>query len=107
MSTRRAASIRPAEEPARRVRAAPAAACTEIIEDKLPDTVVAGRDGFGEPGWGGPQSPIGDQPHRYFFHLFAVDRPLGLREGASAADVRAAIEGHQLAHGTQVGLFGR
>ena len=45
-------------------------------------------------------------PHRYFFHLYAADRPLGLREGDST-DLCAAIEGHELAHGTLVGLFGR
>jgi phosphatidylethanolamine-binding protein (PEBP) family uncharacterized protein len=50
----------------------------------------AARDGdrrpqrFGELGWGGPQPPIGDEPHRYFFHLYAADRPLGLREGITA-----------------------
>jgi Raf kinase inhibitor-like YbhB/YbcL family protein len=80
---------------------------TGIAEDGLPETAVVGRNGFGELGWGGPQPPIGDEPHRYFFHLYAADRPLGLRAGASADDLRAAIEGHQVAHGTLVGLFGR
>jgi phosphatidylethanolamine-binding protein (PEBP) family uncharacterized protein len=46
-------------------------------------------------------------PHRYFLHLYATDRPRGLREGASAADLCVAIEGYELAHGTLVGLFGR
>jgi phosphatidylethanolamine-binding protein (PEBP) family uncharacterized protein len=46
-------------------------------------------------------------PHRCFLHLYAADRPLGLPEGDSAADLCAAIEGHELAHGTLVGLFGR
>jgi phosphatidylethanolamine-binding protein (PEBP) family uncharacterized protein len=45
-------------------------------------------------------------PHRYFVHLYAADRPLGLREGGSVTDLCAAIEGHELAHGTLVGLFG-
>jgi Raf kinase inhibitor-like YbhB/YbcL family protein len=81
--------------------------CTEIVEGKLPATAVVGRNGFGELGWGGPQPPVGDEPHRYFFHLYALDRSLGLREGVSADELRAAIEGHQLAHGTLVGLFCR
>jgi phosphatidylethanolamine-binding protein (PEBP) family uncharacterized protein len=46
-------------------------------------------------------------PHQYFFYLYAADRPLGLTEGDSAGDLCAAIEGHELAHGTLVGLFGR
>ena len=80
---------------------------TGIAEDGLPDTAVVGRNDFDDLGWGGPQPPIGDDAHRYFFHLYAADRPLGLADGASADDLRAAIEGHQLAHGTLVGLFGR
>jgi Raf kinase inhibitor-like YbhB/YbcL family protein len=63
---------------------------TEIVEDQVPETAVVGRNGFGELGWGGPQPPIGDEPHRYFFHLYAVDRPLGLRQG-EARSVSASV----------------
>lgn len=82
-------------------------ASTGIAEKQVPETAVVGRNGFSELDRGGPQPPIGDQPHRYFFHLYAVDQPLGLREGVTADELRAAIEGHQLAHGTVIGLFGR
>ncbi|WP_245788223.1 YbhB/YbcL family Raf kinase inhibitor-like protein [Amycolatopsis marina] len=66
-----------------------------------------GRNGFGELGWGGPQPPVGDEPHRYFFQLYAVDQPLGLVEAPGAEHVHAAMEGHVLAHGNLVGLFAR
>ncbi|MFD4192753.1 YbhB/YbcL family Raf kinase inhibitor-like protein [Amycolatopsis thermoflava] len=71
------------------------------------DSAVAGRNDFGERGWGGPRPPVGDEPHRYFFRLYAVDRELGLGEDATGQDVRAAIEGHVLSTGTVLGRFGR
>ncbi|WP_411970422.1 YbhB/YbcL family Raf kinase inhibitor-like protein [Saccharothrix longispora] len=80
---------------------------TSLAEGALPEGAVAGRNGYGETGWGGPRPPVGDEPHRYFFRLFAVDRPLGLGEGVTADDLRAAVEGRVLATGTLVGLFGR
>ncbi|TWE28933.1 hypothetical protein FHX69_1602 [Prauserella muralis] len=80
---------------------------TGVPEGQLPDGAVPGRNGFGNLGWDGPQPPVGDDEHRYFFKLYAADRPLGLGEGASAEDVHAAVDGHTLATGTLVGLFGR
>jgi Raf kinase inhibitor-like YbhB/YbcL family protein len=81
---------------------------TPAIEDgRLPQGAACGPNGFGETGWGGPMPPVGDEPHRYVFRLFAVDTPLRLGAGASAAHVRHAVEGHDLATGTLVGLFGR
>jgi Raf kinase inhibitor-like YbhB/YbcL family protein len=80
---------------------------TGIEENSVPKGAVVGRNGFGEPGWGGPRPPVGDEPHRYFFRLYAADRPLGLGAGVTAEDVHAAIEGRLLAKGTLVGLFGR
>ncbi|EHY87187.1 YbhB/YbcL family Raf kinase inhibitor-like protein [Saccharomonospora azurea] len=77
------------------------------IEEAAPSNATLGRNSFGDLGWGGPQPPVGDDPHRYFFRLYAVDRPLGLGEGATAEDVHAADDGHVLATGTLVGLFAR
>jgi hypothetical protein len=73
----------------------------------VPSGAVVRRNGFGEQGWGGPRPPVGDEPHRYIFRVCAVDRPLGLGEGVTSDDVRSAIEGRVLAHGTPVGLFAR
>ena len=65
------------------------------------------RNGFGFAGWGGPQPPVGDDPHRYFFHLYALAEPLTLGEQPTADDVRRAAEPRKLASGTTVGLFAR
>lgn len=83
------------------------ATVTSIDQAALPDGAVPGRNDFGELGWGGPRPPVGDEAHRYFFRLYAADRPLGLGEGATASDLRSALEGHELARGTLVGMFGR
>jgi Raf kinase inhibitor-like YbhB/YbcL family protein len=80
---------------------------TGVAEGGIPDGGVLGRNGFGELGWGGPRPPIGDDPHRYFFRLYAVDAPLGLAEGATAEQLHHALDGHTLERGTLVGLFGR
>ena len=68
-----------------------------------------GRQGvndFGKTGYGGPCPPPG-KPHRYFFKLYAVDRPLGLDARATKHDVEQAMQGHILAQGELVGRFGR
>lgn len=80
---------------------------TGADEGGVPVGSHIGRNGFGELGWSGPAPPIGDEPHRYFFRLYAADRPLGLAEGANADDLLAAVDGHILATGNLVGIFGR
>lgn len=65
-----------------------------------------GKNDFDHVGYSGPCPPPG-KPHHYEFHVFALDRVLGLAPGASAAELRKAMEGHILAEGKLVGLFGR
>ena len=62
---------------------------------------------FGERRYDGPEPPIGDDAHRYFFQLFALDAPLDLSEDATMSDVRDAIGDHRVAAGTLIGLFAR
>jgi hypothetical protein len=61
-----------------------------------PAAAVEGRNDFGEEGYSGPLPPVGDGPHRYFFRVFAASAPLGLTAGASAQDLRRALEGKEL-----------
>lgn len=82
-------------------------AATGIGDRVLPEGAREGRNDYGEPGWGGPRPPVGDEPHRYAFRLYALDRPLGLGPEASGTEVRAALDGHHLATGALVGLFAR
>jgi Raf kinase inhibitor-like YbhB/YbcL family protein len=68
---------------------------------------LAGQNGFGKSGYGGPCPPPG-KTHHYRFHVYASSRDtLGLAAGASAAQVRSALNGNTLADGVLVGTFER
>jgi phosphatidylethanolamine-binding protein (PEBP) family uncharacterized protein len=64
-------------------------------------------NGFGQRGWGGPQPPPGDNPHRYFFRLYALPEETALPERASATDVHRVVDREQLASGNVVGVYQR
>lgn len=72
----------------------------------LGDAMQGLNDG-GKPGYTGPCPPRSDPAHHYVFHLYALDRRLGLTLGATKDDVRAAIPGHVLAQGELVGRYAR
>jgi phosphatidylethanolamine-binding protein (PEBP) family uncharacterized protein len=50
---------------------------------------------------------MNDDPHRYFFRLYAVNRPLELPGAPQATDVHAAVRDLELASGNMVGTFAR
>lgn len=68
---------------------------------------VVGTSDFGESAWGGPMPPPGSGRHRYFFKLYALDTALGLRPGATKADLLDAMQGHVLAEGSLHGTYER
>jgi len=78
-----------------------------VAEDHIPPGGGEWPNHSGETGWSGPHPPKGDNPHRYFFHLYAVDQPLTLPPRLTVRDVQAAVAPHELASGTIVGRFGR
>jgi len=65
-----------------------------------------GVDRFSRVGYHGPCPPPG-APHRYFFKLYALDAPLGLKPKATKAEVLAATRGHVLAAAELMGTYGR
>lgn len=74
---------------------------------KTGSTGVAGGNDFGQTGYGGP-CPPGGRPHHYVFTLYALDlRRTGLRQGASRAEVEAAIRGHVLGRAELAGTYER
>lgn len=77
-----------------------------IDEGTEPPGTVWPND-YGDKGYGGPQPPVGDDPHRYIFRLYALGAPLGVRPGAALDDVKAELEEKQLATGTWIGLYVR
>jgi Raf kinase inhibitor-like YbhB/YbcL family protein len=65
-----------------------------------------GKNSFGKLSYGGPCPPHGST-HRYFFKLFALDRSLDLKPGATKDEVTKAMQGHIRAQGELVGRYGR
>lgn len=65
-----------------------------------------GRNSFGKIGYGGPCPPPG-KPHRYFFRLYALSKPLSLKAGASKQDVERAMQGSVLGTAELMGTYGR
>ncbi|MFY1670815.1 YbhB/YbcL family Raf kinase inhibitor-like protein [Plantactinospora sp. WMMB334] len=78
-----------------------------VAEGGTPPGGRAWPNGFGTAGWGGPHPPADDDPHRYFFRLYAVNRPLELPGAPQPPDVHAALRRLELASGNMVGTFAR
>jgi|ERR1051326_3040396 Raf kinase inhibitor-like YbhB/YbcL family protein len=70
---------------------------------ELPSGLRQGRNGFGDIGYGGPQPPSG--VHRYFFHLYALDRQVDLPSGAGRSELERAIEGHIIDQSELMGRY--
>lgn len=75
----------------------------EILEAQGPREGVLGRNTRGAFAYGGPCPP--DQPHRYFFKLFALDIWLDLAPGSDKAALIQAMEGHKLATAQLMGMY--
>jgi len=65
-----------------------------------------GITSFGIIGYGGPCPPRGET-HRYVFKIYALDIRLPLEPEVSRADIMREINGHILAIGELVGIYGR
>jgi len=55
--------------------------------------------------WVSPCPPSGT--HRYIFKIYALDKELGLKDGAAKAAVEKAMEGHILDKSELIGLYER
>jgi Raf kinase inhibitor-like YbhB/YbcL family protein len=75
--------------------------------ERLPEVGgVQGRNDFRAVGYGGPCPPPGPA-HHYHFTLYALDRVLGLKPGATKKDVERAMAGKVLASAELVGTYAR
>jgi Raf kinase inhibitor-like YbhB/YbcL family protein len=66
---------------------------------------VQGKNDFKKLGYGGPAPPSGT--HRYYFKLYALDKTLDLKEGATKEEVVKAMNGHIVAEGQLMGKFSK
>jgi len=77
-----------------------------LLSEGIVGVGTEGVNSFGETGYGGPCPPKGST-HRYFFKLYALDKPLNLDSGATKEDVEQSMKGHILAQGEIMGKYGR
>jgi len=76
---------------------------SEIKEGSIP-----GKQGINTArsfGWVSPCPPSGT--HRYIFKIYALDKKLGLKEGANKSVVEKAMEGHIMDKAELTGLYKR
>ena len=68
----------------------------------------AGRNDYGETGYGGPCPPRATARNRYIFRVYALDVDrINASEGTTGASVTFMTRGHVLATGATTAKFGR
>lgn len=72
----------------------------------LDNGALQGKNDFGRFGYGGPCPPAG-KAHRYNFKLFALDRRLDLKPGASREELEQAGRRHILSQTKLTGTYKR
>ena len=76
------------------------------VIDRIEENSAPGTQGitdYKEKRYGGPMPPSGT--HRYFFKLYALDKKLGIKEGADKKTIEKAMEGHILDEAELIGLY--
>jgi Raf kinase inhibitor-like YbhB/YbcL family protein len=69
-----------------------------------PVTAMQGKNFFREYiGYKGPAAGKGGGVHRYHFRIFALDKKLDLKPGATKKELEEAMNGHIIAKGVLVG----
>jgi len=68
---------------------------------------TAGKNDFGNTGYGGPMPPEGHGPHRYYFWVLALDGTPEFEPGLSLWELLARIEPHVIAMNRLVGSYER
>lgn len=76
-----------------------------IPEGSLPEGSVDGNNIRQQPGYMGSGAPMKDRFHHYVFEFYALNANLDLPEGASRADVMAAMQGKVVAKAAYVGKY--
>ncbi|MBI2020958.1 YbhB/YbcL family Raf kinase inhibitor-like protein [Candidatus Giovannonibacteria bacterium] len=78
---------------------------TEIPENGIPEGAMEGTTSFAQTGYGGPCPKMGPKVHRYYFKLYALDKSLDIRFGATRADIENAMERHIIAQAELMGIY--
>ena len=76
---------------------------THRIHENTAPPGTQGKNTGGKNQYTGPCPP--DREHRYFFKLYALDKMLDLRVGATKQEVESACRGHILAQCELIGRY--
>jgi len=76
-----------------------------IAEGSLPAGSVQGNNIRGQASYMGSGAPLRDRFHHYVFEFYALNANLDLAEGASRADLMAALQGKVVAKAAYVGRY--
>jgi Raf kinase inhibitor-like YbhB/YbcL family protein len=76
-----------------------------IPEGSLPEGSVQGNNIRNQPGYMGSGAPFRDRYHHYVFEFYALNANLDLAEGASRADLEAALQGKVIGKAAYVGRY--
>ena len=77
------------------------------LSDRLSEGLREGFNSFGDQGYGGPCPPRGDDAHRYFFRLFAVNQKLTFTGRVTRDQLMDAIEDKTVDEAQMMGRFSR
>jgi Raf kinase inhibitor-like YbhB/YbcL family protein len=77
----------------------------EIPEGGLPEGSVQGNNIRGQASYIGSGAPFADRYHHYVFEFYALSENLDLEEGASRAELEAALQGKVVAKAAYVGRY--
>jgi Raf kinase inhibitor-like YbhB/YbcL family protein len=80
---------------------------SRISSGQVPPGARQGRNDFGNVGYDGPRPPAGRGRHRYRFRLYAIHVEIPLANGATIADLHAALDGVTLRRAELVGIHTR
>jgi Raf kinase inhibitor-like YbhB/YbcL family protein len=78
---------------------------TAVEQIQFPVVARQGKNSKLEPGYTGPNPPIWDHSHRYYFKLFALSSPIEIKEGAGRDEFYKAIDGKIIGEATLLGLY--
>ncbi len=74
----------------------------------LPHNATEAPNDYGKYCYGGACPPVGSNPHRYQFSVYALDtESLPVKKSATADQVYAALENHRLAKDTITSYYSR
>ena len=72
-----------------------------------PKGALQGKNDRGSIGYIGPNPPVEDPAHHYYFQIFALDTRLDLPVGTTREELLSAMEGHVLDSGQLIGSYDR